>query len=112
MRTARWRGPLPVDLLDDLECLAAEQAVSIDEVVQGLLVHHLPLVLAEMASAHLAAVAGAPEVEGARSLYRFETSRAPEAVPGGPLSRPSPNELADPSVSRAALDQAPPDARP
>ena len=47
------RGSLPVDLLDQLDAEAQRRGVPVADLVDLLLVEHLPIVLAEAAKAHL-----------------------------------------------------------
>jgi hypothetical protein len=47
------RAALPVDLLDDLDREARRRGVEVADLVDLLLVGHLPVVLAEEAEAHL-----------------------------------------------------------
>lgn len=82
------RAALPVDLLDDLDREAERRGISVEELVDVLLVEHLPIVLAEEARAQLQGaldLAKSFKSEAARELLSLE---GPEdtATPPAPLS--------------------------
>ena len=82
------RAALPVDLLDDLDREAQRRGIEVAELVDLLLVEHLPAVLAEEAHAQLA---GALAIARCHAVGSPENEQSPvaehhEALDGEDLS--------------------------
>lgn len=76
------RAALPVDLLDDLDREAQRRGIEVAELVDLLLVEHLPAVLAEEAHAQLA---GALAIAKRHALTSSENEQGPPADDQGAL---------------------------
>ena len=97
------RASLPVDLLDELGREAERRGISIEELVDLLLVEHLPTVLAEEAGAHLRSSLAIANRHAVNSPNTANAEMAPALAEATPNPR-VPQPQVTPSLPPGDLD--------